>query len=488
LHPLLYVLLRIKDLLLHTRRWCNNCQAFVTIAQQLCIDTVVDEDRGSQEVPGSHDERAAQQRHRDFLAMRATGKAVATAAPLLLQALGGDLLAAVLDGGAARSSVALEMASLAFGDVRHVPLVGPQRERVRRLHFLVHRSLRACSHRLLSAMLQSRLAMLLVPPCRYLRRQYAQMIACLQVLRKLQECMFGGPAKSAGHAVRAAAAFFPPAALGAVLDELAASVTAKLDDATVAGTPDAVTVVHAMSELLRVCPSRVEASAAKLVDFAMAETLPADVGRMAVEHSAAFAASQDSVRTKGHRSYAHAADAHSHTYAVKRAGLITFSAVCATLPAATQTCVACVQAMSQPASLLPGEAQAKAGLIVLLTHNLLHGYRIACHRDKGPLSSAIAALVSHLHNVTTVVSYDGDDVLLDLPPRERQRALDDEGLLRLASATSLLRVAMRLPEMMPAHAFSSVAMTVQDPIPSVRTLPCALPCIACVYTCRVCGV
>ena len=90
----------------------------------------MDEDRGSQEVPGSPAARTAEQRKRDFAAMRNIGKVVATTAPSLLNSMGNDLLAAVLDGGAARRYVALEMASLAHNDIAALHLTGLARERV----------------------------------------------------------------------------------------------------------------------------------------------------------------------------------------------------------------------------------------------------------------------------------------------------------------------------------------------------------------------
>lgn len=92
---------------------------------------VVDEDRGSQEVTGSQQERYEQQRLQDFLAVRATAKAIASCAPLLLQGMANDLLHAVISGGAAKRYVALELASLAYIDIEPLPLMGPEREKAR---------------------------------------------------------------------------------------------------------------------------------------------------------------------------------------------------------------------------------------------------------------------------------------------------------------------------------------------------------------------
>ena len=99
------------------------------------VDTVIDEDRGSQELPGSPGEQDAHRRRCDFNALRATAKAIASA-PLLLQHLTNDLLTAVLDGGAAQRYIALELASLAHTAIEPLQALAQaggeaDRERVR---------------------------------------------------------------------------------------------------------------------------------------------------------------------------------------------------------------------------------------------------------------------------------------------------------------------------------------------------------------------
>ena len=88
--------------------------------------------------------------------------------------------------------------------------------------------------------------------------------------------------------MRAAAALFPPLALPAVQRQLIDAVEAKLNDDRTAGHPIALTVAHAMSELLSVCPSQVNRSAGRLVDFAIREMFPTGVERMAIDHCSAF--------------------------------------------------------------------------------------------------------------------------------------------------------------------------------------------------------
>lgn len=119
---------------------------------------------------------------------------------------------------------------------------------------------------------------------------------CAQVLATLQSCMFAGPAKSAGHAVRAAAAFFPAAAAPAILSQLSGKVVERLDEPELAQHSVAVTVIHALSELMRVCPSRVEAEATRLVEVAEAAMFPRGLDRMASAHSPAFAEAPAQVR------------------------------------------------------------------------------------------------------------------------------------------------------------------------------------------------
>lgn len=76
------------------------------------------------------------------------------------------------------------------------------------------------------------------------------------------------------------------------------SVESKVNDSSIQGQPVALTVAHAMTELLRVCPSRVVESAGPLVEFAVREMFPGGVARMAIDHCSAFLGQTPAVRLR----------------------------------------------------------------------------------------------------------------------------------------------------------------------------------------------
>ena len=125
----------------------------------------------------------------------------------------------------------------------------------------------------------------------------------------------------------------------------------------------------------------------------------------------------------------------------------------------------------EPRLSMPGEAQAKGNMLLLLSRSLLHAHRIASHRDRAPIVAALSRLVTLLHSVTLVVSSPEDSVLAELDDEDDQaRVLADEGHLRLAAAAALLRVAGRLADMLPVAAYVSLAMMLLDPVSQVRLI------------------
>jgi hypothetical protein len=119
-----------------------------------------------------------------------------------------------------------------------------------------------------------------------------------------------------------------------------------------------------------------------------------------------------------------------------------------------------------------GEARAKSSLLLLLTQSLLHAHRTASNVDRAPLQSALADLISNLQDISTTISQPEDNHLADLDKDVQQRALEDEGVLRVAAAACLLRVAARLSDMLPTDAYVSLALTLQDPSEMVWPTAC----------------
>ena len=266
----------------------------------------------------------------------------------------------------------------------------------------------------------------------------------VQLLDRLKASMFDGPAKSAGAAVRTAAALLPPAEQLPALQELADAVCSRLQNADTSGTPQAVTVIHAVCELLRVCPSKVEHIAPELVAFVQQQLFPDGTAQMAIAHSPAFAPAQS-----------------------------------ATLPAVA----------------LPDEAHAKAATLLLLTQSLLHAHRIAISRDRSQIAAAMELLLDLLHDVAECMSEDDSermellrstiegDISMQPSPAGGHDALvaadalisrvkEDEGLLRGAGASGLLRIASKLPDALSLQAYITLSATVQDPLQSVRFQLC----------------